>query len=584
MAQQATDAKQAQRLLYYIEDSKYTSFYVPYIETYLKNLSYKYTTTDPVFSEVISLNRLYENRKIEGTIIDAFIYADRKVTTLQNSRERDRRDAAIANSLLNYDRFLIIKINPFKELLEYQFLMFDVIKNKTPRVKDIPLLKSYGCSSIFISPTAVTAKDELAFAIKQVCPEVNESPVAQISINSKIPASPYDTVFVKVKDTLKISAIAIDADSPNELFTYKWTMSNDMLYGQISYGKAMQKLVIDTPSMFNMDLVINDGISKSQKTTITVRVIDPPTIEIGNSGNTFFLNNLPNDIFSHNLDDIRDDIKREYYYTSEYLFIKDILGHSMILNGEDSLSIYFSNGNIRLKKSNASDSIIETVIRTNKITDTSDDEQKRYKNGYCALVRFYPKNKLRASSYIHTFYADDHHIESSNLNLKVSFIKTRQITFFNEYIYAWLGSKKGSLGNALLGIGWRPFGFLQINYAASRLFSPSRKVREREGDRIIAGKLNTRLILELLNPNKFNTVCFSVLMQQLNIDADKGKRSDCIWGIGCRSTSILTSVRSTIDLISGFHYFPNLTKRSYISDAGIFEFYMGLRLYFFQRR
>jgi hypothetical protein len=583
-AQQASGPKQPQRLLYYIEDSKYTGFLVPYIETYLKNLSYQYKTTEPVFSEVISLNRLHENRKIEGTIIDAFIYADRKSTTLQNSRERDQRDAAIANSLLNYDRFLIIKINPFKELLEYQFLMFDVIKNKTPRVKDMPVLKSYRSSSTFINPTVVLAKEELAFAIKQVCPEVNESPVAQISINSKIPASPIDTVFVKVKDTLKIAAIAIDADSPNELFTYNWTMSDDMLYGQMSYGKANQKLVIDTPSVFNIDLVIHDGISQSQKTTITVRVIDPPKIEMGNSGNIAFLSDLPNDMFGHNLEEIRDDIKRECYYTSEYLFIKDIWGHSIILNGEDSLSIYFSNGNIRLKKSNAADSIIETVIRTNKITDTSSNEQKRHKNGYCALVRFYPEKKLLASSYKYTFYADDHHVESSNLNLKVSFIKIRQITFFNEYIYTWLGSRKGSLGNALLGIGWRPFGFLQINYAASRLFSPSRKVREREGDRIITGKLNSRLILEFLNPNKSNTVCFSVQMQQLNINADKEKRSDCIWGIGFRSTSILTTFGSTIDLTSGCHYFPNLTKRSYISDAGIFEFSMGLRLYFFQRR
>lgn len=512
VAQQTAGSKQAQRLLYYIDDSKYTGFLIPYIETYLKNLFYQYKMTDPVFSEVISLNRLYENRKIEGRIIDAFIYADRKSTTLQNSRERDQRDAAIANNLLNYDRFLIIKINPFKELLEYQFLMFDVIKNKTPRVKDMPVLKSYRSSSIFISPTAVTARDDLAFAIKQVCPEVNEPPVAQISINSKIPASPTDTVFVKVKDTLKISAIAIDADSPNELFTYNWTTSDDMLYGQVSHGKAMQKLVIDTPSVFNINLVINDGISQSQKTTINVRVIDPPTIEIGNSGNTFFMSDLPNDIFGRNLDDIRDDIKKEYYYTSEYLFIKNIWGHSIILHGEDSLSIYLSKGNLRLKKSNAADSIIETVVRTNKITDTSDDVQKRYKNGYCSLVRFYPEKNLHASSYTYTFYADDHHVESSNLNLKVSFIKIRQINFFNEYIYTWLGSRKGSMGNTLLGVGWRPFGFLQINYAASRLFSPSRKVREREGDQIIAGKLNTRLMLEFLNPNKMNMFCFSVQM------------------------------------------------------------------------
>jgi hypothetical protein len=305
---------------------------------------------------------------------------------------------------------------------------------------------------------------------------------------------------------------------------------------------------------------------------------------MGNSGNTAFLSDLPNDIFGYNLDDIRDDIKKEHYYTSEYLFIKNIWGHSIIMNGEDSLSIYFSNGDIRLKKSNAADSIIETVIRTKEVTDTSDNDKKRYQNWYCALARFYPKNNLRASSYNHTFYADDHHVESSNLNLKVSFIKIRQITFFNEYVYTWLGSKKGSMGNALLGIGWRPFGFLQINYAASRLFSPSRKVREREGDQIITGKLNTRLILEFLNPNKMNMFCFSVQMQQLNINADKRKRSDYIWGIGCRSISFLTTLGSTIDVISGMHYFPNLTKRSYISDAGIFEFSMGLRLYFFQRR
>jgi hypothetical protein len=572
LAQQINKRPPVSRLLYYVDDSRYEAFLIPFIETYLKDLSLKYKDPQPVFSEVISLNRLFENRKIEGKIIDAFIYADRKTTSLQNSRERDRRDATIANSLLNYDRFLIIKISAFRELLEYQFLMFDVIKNKTPGVKDMPVLESYRSSSTFLNPIAPTAKEELAFTIKQVCPEVNESPEARISINSKIPSSLFDTVFIKVKDTLKISGLVIDPDSPNERFTYTWRVSDEMLYGQLSHGKATQKIVLDTPTVFNIALTVGDGITLSPKTTVTVKVIDQPTIEMGSSSNVAFLNDLPDDIFSTDLSKIRDDIQHDDYYTSEYLFIKNIWGRSFILNGEDSLTLYYSKGNIRVKNSNAPDSIIETTFKTDKL-----------QRGNCALFRFYPRRELHTSNnYYYTFYADDHAVKSRNLNLKVSFIKIRQVTLFNEYAYSWLGSRKGSMGNVMLGIGWRPFGFLRINIAASRLFAASRHVTAKESDRINIEKINQRLILEFLNPNKLHMNCFSVLMQQYHIDTEKGTRTDHIWGIGLRSAGMLTTLGSRLDIMSGLHYFPNLNKRTYLSDAGIFEFTLGFRLFFYQ--
>ena len=580
-AQQGNQRPSIQRLLYYVDDSKYEPFLVPFIETYLKDLAFRYKDQQPVFSEVISLNRLFENRKIEGKIIDAFIYSDRKTTSLKNSRERDRRDATIANSLLNYDRFLIIKISSFKELLEYQFLMYDVIKNKTPGVKDMPVLESYRSSSIFVNPTASTVKENLAFAIKQVCPEVNETPEAHISINSKVPTSLFDTVFIKVRDTLSISALVIDPDSPNERFTYNWTVSDEMLYSQLSHGKAMQKLVLDKLAVFTLYLIVGDGISQSSKTAVTVKVIDQPTIEMGNSGNVAFLSDLPKDMFSTDLSKIRDDVKQDDYYTSEYLFIKNIWGRSFILNGEDSLSLYFSKGNMRVKNSNAPDSIIETAIRTKKLIDTSDNPKK----AYCALVSFYPRGKLQTSNYYYyTFYADDHAVKSRNLNLKVSFIKIRQVTFFNEYVYTWLGGRKGSIGNALLGMGWRPFGFLQINGAASWIFAASRQVKAKETDRINTEKINSRLVLEFLNPNKHHMNCFSVLMQQYFIDTEKGRRTDYIWGIGLRTAGMLTELGSRLDFVSGLHYFPNFSKHTYISDAGIFEFSLGFRLYFYQGR
>lgn len=252
-----------QRLVYYVDESSTSAFHLPFIENYLKDLAYPGRVLKKVYSEVISLNLLFENRRIEGRIVDEFIFADRNRTILENGKARDKRDKQIAYSLLNYDKFLVIKVNSFNALLEYQFLMYDVIKDS--QKNDTPILSNYRSSSIFIDPGSENQKSDLAFAIKQLCPEINEPPKAHIKVNNVIAE---DSVFLAFNDTLKLSASVIDSDSPRERLTYLWSISNDKLNDQILYGGENQILEIDSPSVFTASLVVGDGINQSKNTML----------------------------------------------------------------------------------------------------------------------------------------------------------------------------------------------------------------------------------------------------------------------------------------------------------------------------
>lgn len=580
------------RLIYYVDETTSTPFLVPFIETYLKDLTYSNKELQPVYSDVISLNILFENRKIEGKIIDAFIHADRNQTSLGNSKPRDMRDAEVANSLLNYDKFLVIKIRSFNSLLEYQFLMYDVLKNNEEGVKDSPVLKSYRSSSVFVDPQSPNHKDELIFALKQVCAEVNERPKAEIRVNGYIPKSSADTVYLSVTDTAFIEGIAIDPDSPKERLGYTWSVSRESLYGQIAYGKQKQSIKIDTSAIITIGVVISDGIGQSDKTEVTVEFIYPPQITVEEMGNTI-LDWNEWDLTEKDMIGIRDDVKKNEYWDIDFLYRKNVFGKKRFLHDEDSLVIFYSRGDLRLSKSNARDSLLRSTVKVrNQVKDTmyytgTDTAfSKEYlKKGQYATIRFYPGRVLGPDKFQYTFYVTDRGIKSENLNMQVQFIKIRSLSLWNEYVFSTLGYKKGMMGNALLGVNWQPFGTIQFGVAASYLFAPSKRIHKNEGDQIETSGITARYILEFMRPKKLEAHTWAILVQQFNILSEEGKiRRDRVWGIGYRGNVPLLSLGYKGVPYMTYHYFPNFNKRSYISGFGIFEMSIGMKLYSFKTK
>jgi hypothetical protein len=582
------------KLVYYVDETEgNTSFLVPFIETYLKDLHYSREDLGHVYSDVISLNQLFENNRMEGKVIDAFIHTDRSQTPLANSKERDARDAAIAQSLLHYDKFLVIKIHPLNSLLEYQFFMYDVLKNSDPKIADAPILQDYRSSSVFINPTSATYKDELAYAIKQVCAEVNEAPKAQMRAHGRIPQSANDTIYIAVHDTIRLEAIPIDPDSPKERFVYAWTISEKSLYGQINYGKEKQALIIDTAAVITIGIAISDGISQSARFDATVKVIYRPEIEVKDGGNVYFIDDPETDLFSGSPNDIRDDKPKEEYDNYDFLYRRYLFGNKEFIAGEDSLMLFYSKGSLHIGRTNIPDTIIESTVRMRElVTDTflynipedTSSSKIEYSKGKYATIVYYPSRRLRVSKYLYTFYAEDNGVRSNNLNVAVRFTKVRSISLWNEYAFTSMGARKGFMGMTLVGASWYVFPWLQLSYGGTYILGASKHIRDREGEALQTGNINSRLIIEFVKPKGLSVNSFSIEMQRFDISTPTGMRKDNLWGIGWRQNISFLFLGVRFSMTGGYHYFPNFDKKPYISGFGMFGMSLGLRYSFLQRK
>lgn len=575
----------AQRLVYYVDESGSPAYHLPFIENYLKDLSYVGRDLKKVYSEVINLNLLFENRRIEGRIVDEFIFADRNRTILENSKARDKRDKQITYSLLNYDKFLVVKVNSFNALLEYQFLMYDVIKDS--RKNDTPILSNYRSTSIFIDPGSGNQKSDLAFAIKQLCPEVNEPPKAHIKVNDVIAE---DSVFLAFNDTVKLSASVIDSDSPTERLTYLWSISNDKLNDQILYGRENQNLVIDSPSVFTASLLVEDGINQSKKYNVTISLIAPPEIADYSGGNFY---SLPREeeIWDNSIQNIEDGYKPCEDIKFDYLFRKNIFGKSQLIFGEDSLLIYYSKGNLRLGYKNVNDSILYTTITSNEILkdtfllDSISNLPLEFKKaGKYVHVKFYPR-KLSASHYQFIFYSSFKSVKSKELKVNVDFIKVRQISVLNEYSFSWLGPNKGSLGLMFLGVGWQPLSFARLTLSGAYPFYSASKVKDKTNtDYIGSNKLNARVMLEFFKSKGNEMYSYSLQMHHFPVVTSEGiLKYENLFGIGLRTSLPLLMFGSRVSPVFSYNYFPNIAKQNYISGFGMGEILFGLRYVFLKR-
>lgn len=589
-----TVARKPLRLIYYVDETPgNTSFLIPFIETYLRDLRYSDQNLGRVYSEVMSLNQLNENRKLEGKVIDEFVHADRKQTTLTNSPARDSNDAMIARNLLRYDAFLVIKIHPLNSLLEYQFFMYNVLKSTDPKIKDTPILQDYRSSSVFIDPQSSHHRDDLVFALKQVCAEVNQTPKAQIRVNKRIPKSIADTFYVALYDTLYLEAVAIDPDSPKERFVYTWTVSDKAFYGQISYGKETQAIVIDTPAVLSIGLSISDGITQSQRTDITIKAIHRPTVQVFDGGNAYFILDPEADILSNDPNDIRDDRPGEQYEYYDFLFRRYLFGNKEFLYGEDSLVIYNSSGALHIGRTNIPDSLVESTIHTREIArdtsvynipeDTSSSEILFSKGKY-STITYFPGNHLHVSKYVYTFYAEENGVRSNNLNVAVRFGKIRAISLWAEPAIVTLGFKKGFMGMAYLGANWFPFRWLQFSCAATYSFGPSKYVRNREGEKLETGRVNSLFIFNFVKHKGHSLNSFSLELQRFDVATPSGIRKDNLWGIGWRQSVSFLFLGIPFGINGGYHYYPNLGRKSYISGVGMFSMSFGIRYEFVKRR
>ncbi len=113
--------------------------------------------------------------------------------------------------------FLTININPFNNLIEYQFILYK-IDTAGENVIHYMKLQNYRATSVFIDPTNQDYKAKIKTALRQVITEANEPPVSFVTFHNKRVS---DTIFAE-QGHINLIADAIDDDSSPDQLTYKW--------------------------------------------------------------------------------------------------------------------------------------------------------------------------------------------------------------------------------------------------------------------------------------------------------------------------------------------------------------------------
>lgn len=261
-------------LLYYVDAKEREDFMVPFIEMTLKEMKYA-TSPNTSLYNVNSLNAINRRNMLEGKVSDIYEYLNTSKKII-DPKIRKAKDDSVIKELEGYDQFLYISIRKFESLLEYQFILYDSVAKTT----GTPFLNYYLSSSVFVDPRSTTYKAEILFALKQVCLESNQPPRVSIKANTD---SDRNVFYFAKGDTVSLTAVVDDIDSPDNRFIYQWqaldslSVVNRRFTGFNGRTKS-QSLVFSETGEFALAVTVSDGISRSLPDTFRFQIIESPEI------------------------------------------------------------------------------------------------------------------------------------------------------------------------------------------------------------------------------------------------------------------------------------------------------------------
>jgi hypothetical protein len=253
------------KLLYVLDGA--SNYMVPYIEQKLKNLRYA-DSDKKLFDSVANLNSLTQTTSIQSIIIKSLI--ENRLLPITNATGSPRVDSIqkYRDFLSRYNSVLVIKINTFSELIEFQFTLFSTTLNGD-------YLQYVTSMSTFIDPQKPHYQAEIIKALKQVFVKANKSPEFKITSDKlKIDGKYYMTI----RDSIFLQPI-IDDENPEEDRQYFWTQKiNDSSQAPIDKSKKNQVLKGLKPGSYNLYFKIDDGVAISRIDTIMIEVLRVPNL------------------------------------------------------------------------------------------------------------------------------------------------------------------------------------------------------------------------------------------------------------------------------------------------------------------
>ncbi len=497
-------------LLYFVDiDADHKGDYLtPYIEWGLRTLTIPFLSEngdrDPrIFDTVRNMDILFStkgNSKLTDALSPRSARDKKAFYDKLKNNGFSQYDSALASRLYNYQYILLIKINTFQTLLEYQFTLSRINPANTSiteKVKGLPFIdnNSYATASVFIDPASSNYKEKIMQALKQLVTESNINPRPTILASCNVRG---DTLYTLVNKDVEMEMMDNDKDSPKDQISYKW----DIYYSTsdprniFHYRQTDKKIIykFTKPGKYVVATAAFDGIGGGQIDYYLYAYIKP-TVLLSSKDIYYFDNSYNFYSFNKNsystsaLDVVRKFFKHTASHNNNYRkvnivvnsvkpFIDDI-SISEITNKDISDSNYL---NIPIQYKIDSVDTLEgkgenryqcSLHFEKKISDEKYPSHKYYKvkveaNGI-SNSEILPINYHKLSAFALTFYGsylfNDHRIQYqglTNLGVGCKIIATQLISFSPTIVFGM--PAKNSTTSFLLSdiIGYKIAGDLNL--------------------------------------------------------------------------------------------------------------------------
>ena len=265
------------KLLYIVEvfqkdkaNDKGNDFMIPYIEQKLKNL--RYANEDKrLYDSVVSLNIITRQTNIQSSIITSLI--NNRIISSPIAEADIQKDPNLnyVKFMQAYDETLLIKINTFNNLIEFQFTLFQ-------RVQGGSGIHYANSSSVFVNPDKPHYQTDIINTLNQVFEKASSKPLSSIVSNKTKTAD--NIYFLTSEDTLVLEPI-IDDGSPEDDRIYFWNQNfKDSVRANVEVSKKDQKFKNLKPGSYKLSFKVSNGINYSTTDTVRLVVYVKPSLKI----------------------------------------------------------------------------------------------------------------------------------------------------------------------------------------------------------------------------------------------------------------------------------------------------------------
>ena len=258
-----------------------------------------------LFREVVNVNQYAAVEEADKRIRSALRIADPD-RPVRNPQPQ----AVAARKLYDAKCFLLARVRPIGDLLEFQVTVFD--RSALPELSEPSVVLQDGrdsatvlpgpavdrerSMSFFIDPRPDDLEQRIANGLARLFPSVNSRPQAVIRINgkqaSRVRALPLKNVpaatVVAAGDTVALDAgESDDRDTPRERFRYRWlqvendSMGNPKPERRLLFDanpmREVQRVVAPTAGSYTVALVVSDQIAADTVFAL-FDVINRPTV------------------------------------------------------------------------------------------------------------------------------------------------------------------------------------------------------------------------------------------------------------------------------------------------------------------